>query len=1321
MIENLQESGEVTTSNQPRAQTNTTPSNPQRVYVVRNSRSDSPNLTFNCHISFNRRGLYAVAMIGAVTQALVLAYSGLITYHPAWKQYFLKDDGPVASFAYPTMATGTLFLVIGIFFCACVVETSTEEEHYKVAKGYKAYIVWLQRSVTVSDQDFKPCAIYPVCEREYITFSHRRTEPHDTRSKTPKPNHDKTHDQGTTSSQKKPSESDQTTAAFGLEFLTIIGAVTSLMGFAFQFIGLREMNWSASISQLVAIALMTILRALVRRNHDTKPMFNPIAPGYEIDWFAISLARPQSAQWHRPMETLPSTTAPQKTTDAVLPPATPTTSKAESSATARNDTSQGKRPAVSFGSRYLQGVISALTFKYARPLSRDESVTSWSVVTGDDTLSSLEAVEQPLELKDDTPAKKVLTARAQLGKLANWRSPITVGAVQLTEAIEAVMNTLIPNPVDSQTFLWEIPVRFEERTPSETIVVQIKWKNGEWKAPADRIEAVLSLWLYSVQSRREPKTELSRRKTTLSNDNDDLIRAKESPEGRGLRLFGTNDRKDQLLRDLRWWMPDGFQVPEPIEVWPVDSLSGRTEEMPSHSPKGKKISLSRCRVVGVGVKHPSTSTGNQSSDEPVEYRDTPHAESQPESDGKPRNQKIRITVRGGVSPSVPRPEGAEKPAAAKGLLAIESFEPLESLYVKDLFFKFMCAMAICPEMKLPADETEVVPQKTGDAMAKLKRFALHNPTLSALARKLHEAGMGDLHETFLSIIAPFSMHDRLPIGNLLIEHVRTAVKQFQSSGDFDKTCDSYIWLLDQATTLDKRQSQISWRALALTQRFVSEVKQGFQLAEKEDRLDDGDAFGADCLHTLFKKLPAWKNSMESTTNQKKEKLNLNLCLNVAAEFESNQQTVPIIPTGYLSILGPEPTEDEINRVRKFLEPSANCLGWTCWHYASVFGGEELETFLRGMPPDRHIAQEPDVWGWTPLHYACRRGNVAVSKKLLYFDQLLINTRGIDGVSPMHCAAKSGNIEIAKLLTNPVNVDDEKLNGPRYIMESNILRGMTSTRHIQPSRDFLGRHPVHWAAQEGHLGIVQLLMRDIDLEDYHGLTALHLAIIHDHTKLAQWLIQNVQVETLNLRDLGSRSPLDWAMRHDKGRQDIIRMIIERGADLSAGIGQDSPLYMAVAKNNLQLVNLLLEKGAQADELNSRNRTALHAALTYGIKVDIAESLLKADKAKHGKAITLEFKDTPNGDTPLHKAVETGLFDRVRFSNFISLIPKYYPTMDFNIANNDKETPLDVAKRLNASKIEQLIKEQIELQAKRRLEESLCPAFDSLDAAKYRSLA
>jgi len=61
------------------------------------------------------------------------------------------------------------------------------------------------------------------------------------------------------------------------------------------------------------------------------------------------------------------------------------------------------------------------------------------------------------------------------------------------------------------------------------------------------------------------------------------------------------------------------------------------------------------------------------------------------------------------------------------------------------------------------------------------------------------------------------------------------------------------------------------------------------------------------------------------------------------------------------------------------------------------------------------------------------------------------------------------------------------------------------------------------------------------------------------------------------------------------------------------------------------------------------------------------------------------------------------------------------MDFNIANDSKETPLDVARRQKAPKIEQLIKEQIELQGKRRLEESLCPTFDSLDAAKNRSLA
>lgn len=46
---------------------------------------------------------------------------------------------------------------------------------------------------------------------------------------------------------------------------TVFGVIISISGFALQFQGLRGLNWASALVQLVAIAIMTALRAWLRR------------------------------------------------------------------------------------------------------------------------------------------------------------------------------------------------------------------------------------------------------------------------------------------------------------------------------------------------------------------------------------------------------------------------------------------------------------------------------------------------------------------------------------------------------------------------------------------------------------------------------------------------------------------------------------------------------------------------------------------------------------------------------------------------------------------------------------------------------------------------------------------------------------------------------------------------------------------------------------------------------------------------------------------------------------------------------------------------
>ncbi|KAK3352190.1 ankyrin repeat-containing domain protein [Lasiosphaeria hispida] len=157
-----------------------------------------------------------------------------------------KDENPVADYAFPCTASGTLLLVLGMLLCAHVVESSTAEKRYR--PGKEARVVWLQGSGTVNDQAFKSFAIFPQDTQALVTTSSRTGEEHG-QTEEAVPN------------TRAPSAISEREAKF-LESITVAGVLVSICGFVIQFTGLRGMHWSASVAQLGAIITMTLLRAL---------------------------------------------------------------------------------------------------------------------------------------------------------------------------------------------------------------------------------------------------------------------------------------------------------------------------------------------------------------------------------------------------------------------------------------------------------------------------------------------------------------------------------------------------------------------------------------------------------------------------------------------------------------------------------------------------------------------------------------------------------------------------------------------------------------------------------------------------------------------------------------------------------------------------------------------------------------------------------------------------------------------------------------------------------------------------------------------------
>lgn len=78
---------------------------------------------------------------------------------------------------------------------------------------------------------------------------------------------------------------------FSLKNKTTVAVGLGLAGFIVQFEGLRLINWSCSIAQLIALVLVTLFRGLARRKMVGQPITKEIHEGHEMDGLAIEIAR----------------------------------------------------------------------------------------------------------------------------------------------------------------------------------------------------------------------------------------------------------------------------------------------------------------------------------------------------------------------------------------------------------------------------------------------------------------------------------------------------------------------------------------------------------------------------------------------------------------------------------------------------------------------------------------------------------------------------------------------------------------------------------------------------------------------------------------------------------------------------------------------------------------------------------------------------------------------------------------------------------------------------------------------------------------------
>ncbi|XP_028992558.1 ankyrin repeat domain-containing protein 50 [Betta splendens] len=327
--------------------------------------------------------------------------------------------------------------------------------------------------------------------------------------------------------------------------------------------------------------------------------------------------------------------------------------------------------------------------------------------------------------------------------------------------------------------------------------------------------------------------------------------------------------------------------------------------------------------------------------------------------------------------------------------------------------------------------------------------------------------------------------------------------------------------------------------------------------------------------------------------------------------------------------------------------------------AALEGSAKLVELLLSRGCDALMS---DHQGQTPLTLASRQGHVSVLSALLRWAKSREGAQAArmmehvdsEGWTALRSAAWGGHNEAVRLLLDAgADVDGCDSDGRTALRaaawgghEEVVLTLLRYRAHVDKA-DSKGRTPLIAAAYMGHHEVVEILldhMAAVDLADGDGRTALSVAAlcvptaagVKGYGEVAGLLLE--RGADPGHRDNDGMTPLLLAAY--EGNDEVVELLLEAGADVDETAGPDgsitaaaavTPLLAAAAMGHMKTVSRLLFWGAAVDAIDCEGRTALCLAAARG-SIKVVRALLD-------RGLDENHRDDL-GWTPLHAAACEG---------------------------------------------------------------------------------